>query len=196
MRKITPDEFEVYTLDELEPRAREKAIEGIAAKLGGDWWDYDDIDNVSETIVYALATALGTPGREKWGEGDFPGIPGVKLEGWDLDRNDNLELRGTLDRENASALPWDDGVTDVVLTPTRWNGTEIEVRWDEGDRDPDQERDLTVVREECKELADKVEEAVEDALHRAKQAGREQMEYISSEEAAIEYIERNEREFY
>jgi hypothetical protein len=197
MRRITPDEFNVYTLDELEPDARQRAIETIAEKLGGDWWDQHDIDNVNEAIAYALATALGTPGRENWGEADFPGIDGVKLGGWNLDRGSYLTLRGTLTRENAPALPWADGIIEVNLT----NGygrdeTGIDVETDEDDLDPDNELDLTVVREQCRALADAMETAVEDAMHAAMKVGREQMEYISSAEAAVEHIEANEREFY
>lgn len=195
MREIEPESFKVYQLAELEPEAREKAIAGVAEKLGGDWWEQSDNDDITAVITAKLAELLGTP---EWAEKSVCDvqIPGVKVEGWDLERGDSLDLRGVLDRDNAPALLWADGVTEVVLVATRWNGTDIEVRWDEDDRDPDQERDLTVVRMECQELAEKVEATVEAAIHGAKLAGRAELDYKTSAEYAREEIEANEREFY
>lgn len=181
MREITPDPFKVFTLDELEPAARKRAIETVAEKLGGDWWDESNNESISDTIVYALAEAFKTPGWDTFGAGDFPGIPGVKLDGWDLDRGDSLTLSGTLTRENAPALPWDDTVEEVHLAATRWNGTSVGVVTVDDRTDVD-------VRA--------IDEAVRDAIEAAKRAGREEMAYMSSEEYATEEIEANGREFY
>jgi hypothetical protein len=194
MRQITPDTFAVYQLDELEPDAREKAIEGIAEKLGGDWWDSNDIDDIASVMVYTLANEFGTPEHGKWGVADFPGIDGVTLESWDLDRGSYVGLRGTLTRENAPALPWADGVVEVGLTSRR-DYTEIDVVTDEDELDPEQERDLTVVREECKALADAVQAAVEAAMQAALRDGRAELEYKTGAEYAKGFIESNEYEF-
>jgi hypothetical protein len=194
MRTVTPEEFAVYKLDELEPDARQRAIEGVAGKLGGDWWDSADTDDISDVIRWTLAEKFGTPGYDQYGVGDFPGIPGVTLAEWDLERSEHLGLTGVLDRENAPALPWAAGVEDVVLSSARY-GTDIDVRWDEDALDPDQERDLTVVRAECLEQAGAVRAAVETAISEAISAGRAEMEYKTSAEYAKQWIEANETEF-
>lgn len=195
MRKITPDSFEVYALDELEPAAREKAIEGIAEKLGGVWWDSDDIDDISGVLVYTLAEQFGAPGREKYDVGDFPGIDGIELVGWDLDRGSYLAARGTLTRENAPALPWAPGITQVTLSDGRGGYTVIDVETDEDDLDPYSELDVTVARDQCRELADVVEAAVEAAIQEALTAGRAEVDHKSSAEYAEDYILGGDYEF-
>jgi hypothetical protein len=96
MRTVTPEEFAVYTLDELEPGARRRAIEEVAGKLGGDWWDSADTDDISDVIRWTLAEKVGTFEIGDYGVGDFPGIPRVTLDGWDLDRGEHLGLTGVL----------------------------------------------------------------------------------------------------
>jgi hypothetical protein len=194
MREIKPDAFMVYHLDELEPAAREKAIEDMAARLGGEWWDQDDNDDIRDVMVYMLAGQLRSPGWDKYGAGDFPGINGVTMASWDLDRGQSLGLRGVLTRENAPALPWAAGVTQVELS-TNWGGTTIDVEWDEDALDPDQQQDLTVVREQCQQQAVRVEEAVEAAIEAALAAGIKEAEYKGSAEYAEEHIEANGHEF-
>lgn len=196
MREIKPESFTVYTLDELSPSAREKAISAIAEKLGGAWWDSADIDDISDMIRYTLANAFGVPGHDNYGEADFPGIPGVELDGWDLDRGGSVALRGTLTRENAPRLPWADGIVEVRLTTVRsGNYTSVDIETDEDELDPANELDLTVARERCGELADAMEEAIENAMHAALKSGREEMEYRTSVEYAEQEILANEREF-
>lgn len=181
MRKITPDEFTVYTLDELEPGAREKAIEGITEKLGGDWWDSSDIDDISDVMRYTLANKFGTSNHGEWGVSDFPGIPGVELRGWDLDRADYVALSGTLDRENAPALPWVDGIEVVSLTEGR-DFTMIVVEFDDTLTDDD----VTLAN-------DAMEEAIRDAMHEAKRDGRAEIEHKTGPEWAEEVA--SDREF-
>jgi hypothetical protein len=145
-------------------------------------------------IRYTLANEFGTPGHGDYGVGDFPGIDGVTLDGWDLDRGGYLSLSGALTRENAPRLPWTDGVVEIRLR-ARHEYTSIDVETDENDVDPHQERDLTVVREECRGLANAMERAVEYAVHAALKAGRAEVEYKTSAEYAESEIEANEREF-
>jgi hypothetical protein len=194
MRVINPDEFTVYGLDELDADAQQKAIEHVAAKLGDDWWDSHDIQDITDVMMYALADELGAPNLGEWGVADYPGIDGVDPDGWDLDRGSYLGLKGTLTRENAPKLPWQPGLVEVLLSTGR-DYTTVDVQWDEDERDPEQERDLTVVREECKMLADAMEQAVERAMGAALAAGRKELEYKTSEEYARETIEANGYEF-
>lgn len=191
MRTIKPEAFEVFALDELEPDAKEKAVETVAGKLGGDWWDQDDIDDIGNAIVWSLANKLGTPGHEKYGDADFPGIPGVKLTEWDADRG-KIVVRGTLTRENAPSLPWTEGLTEVRLeNPGLWQGTYTMV--------DTAMHPLTLGRAERAELVQQQEtmhEAVEQALHAALADGRREMEYKTSTGYAREWIEANGLEFY
>lgn len=108
-----------FTFDELSDQAKATAVESIAEKLGGDWWDSDDIERVSRTIVYKLGEVLTSPGWDTFGEGDFPGVAGVTLDGWDIERGQHVALNGDLTRENAPSLPWADGVASISLTALR-----------------------------------------------------------------------------
>jgi hypothetical protein len=184
MRTIKNEDSNVYTLDELEPDARERAIENVAEKLGGEWWESSDTDDISAVMRYTLANKLGTPGHGDWGVGDFPGIDGVELRSWDLDRGSYLGLKGTLTRENAPALPWSDGVIEVTLTEGR-DYTSISVEFDDEMATPDIEL-----------IEGQMDEAVRDAMHEAMRDGRAEMEYKTGPECAREDIEANEREFY
>jgi hypothetical protein len=163
MREITPDAFTVYKLEELEPGAREKAIEGIAEKLGGAWWDQNDIDDISDVMRYTLASKFGTPDHGRWGEADFPGIPGVELGGWDLERGSYIGLRGTLTRENAPALPWVDRIVEVTLSEGR-DYTSISVEYDDMLTDGDGG------------AGDAMEDAIRSAMPEARRDGDEETE--------------------
>jgi len=174
----------VYTLDELEPAAQERAVETVREKLGGDWWDSHNIEAVGEVMVYTFAEKIGTPGREEWGVADFPGIDGIKLDGWDLDRGQTILFSGTLTRENAPALPWLDGIVSVELNARR---DYVDVDVIESD-DPE-------VRNTTREESRAMREAVETAMHAAWIAGEAEAEYITSAENAREDIEANERRF-
>lgn len=191
MRTIKPEAFEVFELDELEPDAKEKAVEAVAEKLGGDWWDQNDIDDISNAIVWSLANKLGTPGHEKFGDADFPGIPGVTVPEWDADRG-TIQARGTLTRENAPALPWTDEMIQVELQhPGHYRGTYVYVESDVEELDLSfADRAALVTRREA------MQEAVEKALNAALTAGQEEIEYKTSTEYALEHIEANGLEFY
>jgi hypothetical protein len=175
----------VYKLAELGEAAKAKAIENVAAKLGGDWWDQSDIDQVSETMIYTLAGELLTPGWNTYGEGDFPGIPKVSVTGWDIERGQFLSLKGSLTRETAPALPWHPGMGRVTLTELR-HGTRVEVEWDDMGGNT-KEWNITATRDMIK--------ATEGAIAAAWTEGRDQAEYMSGTEYAAEWIEANEPEF-
>lgn len=209
MREI---KLTVYKLDELEPDAQQRAIELVAEKLGGEWWDESDNDDIADVIRYTLAHGFGTPGLGDWGVGDFPGIDGVELVGWDLGRSDYIALKGYLTRKNAPGLPWSDAVDSVTLEELR-EGTDVQVVMSEDDSDeeayePDTYTDNIdghsylinvkpqVHARDCAKCAEVVKEAVEDAMHEARRDGRKEIGYKSSEEYAKDDIEANEREFY
>lgn len=180
-REITPKSFTVYRLDELTEEAQQRALELHAERLGGEWRDQSDLDDVGDTILYALAEALKAPGWDTFGEGDFPGITNVEVKGWDLDRGWRLELSGHLTRENAPSLPWVDGLEYVTLEDRRWGTAQWFVTNDDAPDGLDTEP---------------MKAAIEAAIEAALRAGQRAMEYKAGEEYAREDIEANEREFY
>lgn len=185
MRIITTT-VTVYTFDELSEEAQEKAIEGIREKKSGPWWDSADNDTIGEDILYTFADKIGTPGREKFGVGDFPGITNVELRGWDLDRGQSVSFAGHLTRDNAPALPWVDGMDCVHLVHDRGYRHGITCTWDYGTEVPD---------EAITAAEDAMEQAIRDAMSDAWKAGNDAMEYMTGEEAARDWIEGNEPEF-
>lgn len=172
-----------YKFAELSDEAKGRAVEVVAGKLGGDWWDSGDVENVSEAILFKLAEIFQSPGWDKFGPGDFPGIDGVALQGWDVDRGE-IQVSGELNRSNAPALPWSDAVGDAHLESSPY-GTNVGVT--EGDEDLPE----GAQRVACLALGDVIRAALEDALA----AGREQSEYIGSEENARDYIEGSDPDF-
>lgn len=120
-----------YKFAELGEAAQAKAVEIIAEKLGGDWWDQNDTDTVGEAIRYEFAGQLGLPDAFKYGPGDFPGIPGITLDSWDVDRG-SIGFTGQLTRENAPAPAWPNEIESVRLD-SHWNrGTDVATELKEG----------------------------------------------------------------
>jgi hypothetical protein len=180
MREITT---RVYRFEELAEEAQQRAVENVAVKLGGDWWDSHDTDDLRDVMVYAFAAALGEPGQDTFGPGDYPGIPGVKLTEWDLDRGQSVKFEGTLDADNAPNLPWAGGLEQVVLNHRHY----VRSVWVEVDG-PD---DDALTRQRINAMR----EAVEEATHKAWKAGRDELDHRTSSEYAREWIEINELEF-
>lgn len=175
----------VYKFNELDAPAQEKAVEQIREKLSGPWWDSSDNDDIRNTIVWKFAHEIGTPGCEKYGEVDYPGIPSVTLEGFDLDRGQSVVFKGTLTRENAPGIRWPGSVESVDLEAKRDHTYITAVsKWDDEDGDIATQMDI-----------DTVEQAVRDAMHTAWKAGYDEMEYKTGEEYAKDFIESNEYEF-
>lgn len=218
-----------WKFTELDDETKAKAVENVAEKLGGDWWDEGDIESVRQVITYQLAEKVKAPDWDTYGSGDFPGIDGVKLDGWDIERGNHVALTGTLTRENAPGLPWVDGVGDVTLTSSNY-GTSVNVEegdvpfvctscgqdavWDSGYaetkhhvihvsggtadddvQDDDHEPFLLEGLPDREALCRTMEGAVKDAMRAALRAGREEAEYISSEEYAQEWINGNDPDF-
>jgi hypothetical protein len=199
MRTITTS-VTVYPFDELDSQAQDHAIEQVQQEQINAPWDSADIEMIEETIVYALAEALRAPGWDTYGEGDFPGIPHVRMLGWDLDRGQSLTVSGQLDRANAPGLPWVDGIDAVELGGMR-HGTEVTVTVSEPDCTCPV--DTYWHAEDCAPIAPAVtdehisaiEDAVTDALHAAWTAGRDELESWHSTDYARELVANGAYEF-
>lgn len=176
-----------YTLPELKehhPRGFEQALENLDRML---WDDGSARESVGEVITYMFAEKIGEPGREQYGEGDYPGVPGVKVTGWELERGGYLALEGALTRRNAPDLPWIDQITEVRLLSASRMGTVIDVR--EDDETPYHgEPELTIVLEQ-------MERAVQDAMGEALSAGQQEAIDLAGEEHLLELAEANDWEF-
>jgi hypothetical protein len=177
-------EYFTYKFEELSEEAQANALENVALKMTGDWWDSADTEDIEDLIVYTLAATFKTPGWDTYGVSDFPGIPNVTVQAWDCDRAQSLELRGTLDKTNAPALPWVGDLTSVELrNPDMWRHVQAIVNDDEE-------------AESSEADARTLEEAVKDAMNEAIAAGTKEIEYKGSQEYAKDWVEGNEPDFY
>jgi hypothetical protein len=190
----------VYEFSELSETAQTRAVEVIREKLGGAWWDQADNDDVAACMVYELAGLLHSPGYDTKGAADFPGIEGVSLDGWSVDRHQSLAVSGRLDRENAPALPWLSGLDHVTLIGHRQDSTTVDVVVNDecsclaDDGDPHAEDCLAGVSLDLVGHEDLIN-AVRGALSKAWTAGEKEAEYKTSEAYARELIEANAYEF-
>jgi hypothetical protein len=179
MRDITKT---VYSFDELSGTAQDRAVELIREKFAGDWWDSSDIDDISNVIHCTFAEKIGTPQAAEYGVADFDGIQGITLESWDVDHM-TVAFRGTLDRDNAPALPWVEAVMDISLTGGRRHGS-IDLNIAENPSWGDEAA--------CETLLD----AVRDALDSAIRAGADEYEYKTGDEYAREWCRNNGEQEY
>src|SRR5262245_30068924 len=148
----------IYTYDELSDEAKQRAVEQVAEKMAGPWWDSHDTEAVGEAILYTLAEKLGSPGWDTYGAGDFPGIDRVSIEGWDVDRGWSIEWRGVFTRTNAPDLPWVDGIEDVY----RHGHHDYGMSYESEDSDPSGTG------------RDAIKQALSEAIHDALKAGRDE----------------------
>jgi hypothetical protein len=171
-------EWTTYSYDELNETAKGNAL-GAVQNMLAESWDSFDVDRISEAIVYALAKALGSPGWDTYGSGDFTGIKGLKVAEWDVSYRSFLAFDGYLTPETAPKLPWPDDSDLFRVGPTNevWTTSGFDLWLNNRD-------DVKAFKY-----------AWDSALEAALKAGREEYEYMSSEEAAQEYIDANEPEF-
>jgi hypothetical protein len=183
----------VFDFDELSEPAQARAIEVLREKLAGPLWDDDDIDAVQDAIVHALAEKLGTVGASRHGPADFTGIRGVRLDGWDLERQHSIAVSGILDRDNAAALPWVDGLDHVELSGHRSHSTEVTVQDATAECTCSADHYLLPHDDDCPSLGpppvtadqrDALEDAVRDGLCAAWTAGEREAESRTGEERA------------
>lgn len=203
MRTITTTVV-VYQLEELDASAQEKAIDAIRERLGGDWWDEHDNADVGAAMLYSLAGTLQAPGWDTFGSGDFPGIAGVTMNGWDIGRGQSLALDGTLDRDNAPMLPWVEGIAEVSLSGIRSDSTVVDVV----DADPEctcahggweshHEPGCPTLTHQAATDAQRevMRQVVRDAIHTAWKAGSDEADYKTSDEYTRQWIDANGCEF-
>jgi len=176
---------ELFALDELGDTARQEAIEAMANRV----YEWTEASDLACTIVYAIAAALKSPGWDTYGSGDFPGVDGLELWEWDVERLE-ITARGSLTRESAPALPWGMFTVFHFESPSReahaGNQGEDGYWTDAGnwsDHGP-----------ECHAFGI-LEQAIREALHDGIVAARDELEYLCSEAAIVEDCEANEQEF-
>jgi hypothetical protein len=206
MREVTTSvTTEVFTFDELTEEAQAKAVEVVREWLAGPGWDDDDNDAVKNAMVWELAAKLGTPGVHEHGEADFPGIDGVRCDGWSLDRGRLLLLSGALTRDNAPSLPWVEGIAQVELEVHQSDRLMVTVV----DADPDctcgdVDPWVSSHDEDCPTAQPcpvtdaqrgALERAVRDLISEAWMAGEKEAEGRTSEEFARDEIDAQGYEF-
>lgn len=184
MRQVN---FPVYSYDELNDKAKIKAAEEIRDKLNGPWWDSSNVDEMKAEITYGLAEALKSPGWDTFGRGGFPGIDGVTVTGYDLERGQSIDVEGTLTPANAPRLPWVEGMVSVALNDPDCGPLFVE--WEDGHEDG-----VETAASYAAETA--MKEAIRNAMQLAWRMGRDEMDYIEGTEYAVEWIEGNNPEFH
>jgi hypothetical protein len=171
-----------FSFGELSDVAKGAAVAQVLERNASREWDSFDVDNARDLMVYTMAEKFQSPGWDKFGVGDFPGIVNVEIPAFDLDRQ-WIGAEGTLTRENAPSLPWVDAIDSVTMeAPHRVDATVVNVH------ESDEGAELTGAQ------SDAMEEAVTDALHAAITAATTEQEYQAGEEKAREDAE-NEYQF-
>ncbi|MFC4859262.1 hypothetical protein [Actinophytocola glycyrrhizae] len=192
MQEIT---IQLFDFDELSEAAQERAVDAIREQLAGPWWDSGDIDDITAVMTSTLAEKLGTPGWDSYGVADFPGIPDVRVVGWDISRGGSIAVTGILTRDNAPALPWDEGIDRVELAGYRSDTTTVTPHDMVLDCTCTPGHYLLAHDEDCAALScapvtdeqrDDLEHAVRDALHDAWSAGGTEHDYKTGEQWARE----------
>ncbi len=116
-----------YTYDELSDTAKAKAVEEVASRFAGQWWDENDNDDVRDVMRFAFGEKLKTPGWDIYGPGDFT-TDAFKVAGFQVGYAPFVAFEGTLNRENAPGLPWHDHAENITLSaPHRTDATRVEV---------------------------------------------------------------------
>lgn len=180
-----------YTIDELHEQFPDVYADALG-KLDSALWS-DDVhrDQVADSIRYEFGRAVGEPTVERYGEGDYPGVPDTRLRWWAvLERGEHAVFDGQLTRETAPALPWHDWIESVRLDAGRYY-TSVQVEESEdapylGWNKPVPELDKVI---------ETMREAVHEAMRRALDAGTKTAEHLSSEEYLVEYARDNGLEF-
>lgn len=173
-----------YNFDELSTTAQDKALAEVADHLAGAWWNSSDNDDIAETMLFTLAREFKSPGYDDYGPADFPGIEGLTVEEWDIERG-TYKLGGCLTPTTAPALPWKNG-------PAQFNFNRDGSSYlDWGDLEYDDS-----YTDKFKSLAyEGFDKVIRDAIAAALKAGAAEVEYKISEEYAREWIDGNDPQF-
>ena len=176
---------ELFTLDELGETARQEAIEAMAGRVD-EWTEASDLASI---IVYGIAEALKSPGWDTYGSGDFPGVDGLELREWDVERLE-ITARGSLTRETAPALPWG------MFTEYQFHTSRCDphAAYDDEDGYSVKVGNFAGTDDERAALGI-LEQSIREALHDGIVAARDELEYLCSEAAIVDECEANEQEF-
>ena len=121
MKQITVSRT-VFTLDELGPAAREKAVQA----LRDDAWETLDSDMVAEDLAgrfIELATGEWVGATSKNTLKDKYGI--VIYWSVSYTQSDDAQISGTLDAETSPNLDWPDGVRMVAIRSNNYTGSTV-----------------------------------------------------------------------
>lgn len=121
MKQITVSRT-VFTLDELEPAAREKAIQA----LRDDAWETLDGDMVAEDLAgrfVQMATGEWVGATSKNTLKDKHGI--VIYWSVSYTQSDDAQISGTLDAESSPNLDWPDGVRMIAIKSNNYTGSTV-----------------------------------------------------------------------
>jgi hypothetical protein len=112
----------VFTLDELEPAAREKAIQA----LRDDAWETLDSDMIAEDLAgrfVQMATGEWVGATSKKQIQDKYGI--VIYWSVSYTQSDDAQISGTLDAETSPNLDWPDGVRMIAIRSNNYTGSTV-----------------------------------------------------------------------
>lgn len=121
MKQITVSRT-VFTLDELGPAAREKAIQA----LRDDAWETLDSDMISEDLAgrfVQMATGEWVGATSKKELKDKYGI--VIYWSVSYTQSDDAQISGTLDAESSPNLDWPDGVRMIAIRSNNYTGSTV-----------------------------------------------------------------------
>lgn len=179
--------YDVHELREHHPDGFERAHDRFAE----DYWRSGlGHEEVPEVLTYGIAGGFKTPGWDTYGQGDFPGIPGISIDEWDMEYGrEYLRLEGTLCREDAPGLPWPEDCDRARFGRANrdWTGSHRELLLE--DSYPEWIADEE--REDVQAFWARLDEIIADALLDA----RKEVEYRQSEESFLEDALCNDWEF-
>jgi hypothetical protein len=112
----------VFTLDELEPAAREKAVQA----LRDDAWETLDSDMIAEDLAgrfVQMATGEWVGATSKKQLQDKYGI----CIYWSVSysQSDDAQISGTLDAESSPNLDWPDSVRMIAIRSNNYTGSTV-----------------------------------------------------------------------
>lgn len=186
MRKMT---VEVYTFEELSPKAQGRAIEEYRRQTADD--PGGDYQMVTDTMVADLQ-ALGLPSEDlRWRLAHTQG-DGVAFYGpVDLD----AYLTANKLQGKYAGLRDEDG--DLVAVNIRKVGSHLDDHYNTMDVEVTPEADLTAAQDKLvEELEDHLSEQIKEVSGKLEHSGYEQLEYLNSDEVISDILIDNDYEFY
>jgi hypothetical protein len=179
----------IYTFAELTGTARQNATDAIIEALADDRYEA-----ARETVLWALAERLKTPGWDEYGPGDFPGIGGLDLVDWDIDRGYYVALSGEFNEDNAPGLPWPRLISRVQVSARRSGTSYDEFSYDEDYADAQGLASHAWIEARDK-ATEQIESAIDEAITYALSVASKEYDHQLSDEYIAEVADGNEWEF-